>query len=125
MLRPLEGPRISLGKGIVMPIVKEPKKAAQQDATNGKKDSKPNKFQGKVVSITSNKLVMTNKEGKEYSHTFAKDAKFACGGKACKASDVKAGSEIRVTTKMDDRNVATEIEVISKSDKGEGEACCS
>ena len=47
---------------------------------------------GKVVSITGDKLVMTNKEGKEVTCTFAADATFTLDGKACKAEDLKAGT---------------------------------
>ena len=64
--------------------------------------------------MTGSKLVMANKEGKECSHTLAKDAKLTCDGTVCKAEDLKAGSKIRVTTKKDDRNVATGIECLEK-----------
>ena len=71
-------------------------------------------FDGKVVSMTGDKLVMANKEGKECSHTLAKDAKLTRDGTVCKAADLKAGNKIRVTTKKDDRNVATGIESLDK-----------
>ena len=72
-------------------------------------------FEGKVISLAGNKLVMRNKEGTAYSHTLAKDAKLTWDGKACKAEDLKAGTDIRVTTKKDDRNVATASNVSTKN----------
>ncbi|MGD9858172.1 MAG: hypothetical protein AB7U20_24780 [Planctomycetaceae bacterium] len=103
-----------------MSQVTEQKKTAAHDAAGKKRAS--NTFEGKVVSVTANKLVMTNKEGKEYSHTLAKDAKLTCDGTACKAEDLKAGRRVRVTTNKDDRNVAIGIEALNKNaDFGE---CC-
>jgi hypothetical protein len=123
MLRPLKGPSISLGKGSVMTIAKLKKKEAAQGAADTKKQPSSSSFEGKVISLTGNKLVMRNKEGTAYSHTLAKDAKLTCDGKACKADDLKAGTEIRVTTKKDDRNVATGIECLTKNK--EAASCCS
>lgn len=123
MLPPLEGPGISLGKGLFMPIAKAKKNVAAQSATIAKREPSSNTFEGNVVSITGNKLVMRNKEGVAFSHTLAKDANVTCDGKACKTEDLKAGAQIRVTTKRDDRNVATGIECLEKST--EFLTCCS
>ena len=90
-------------------------KTTPQDAAQGRKASPANTFEGKVVSITGDKLVMTNKEGKEYSHTVAKDARLTCDEATCKSEDLKAGRRIRVTTAKDDRNVATRIESLDKN----------
>lgn len=74
-----------------------------------------NTHDGKVVSITSSKLMMTNKDdGKEHSHSVSADTKVTCDGKDCKASDLKAGMKIRVTTKKSDEGVAIGIEAIDK-----------
>lgn len=70
---------------------------------------------GKVVSVTGDKLVMSNKEGKEHSHTLSKDAKVTCDAKPCKVGDLKAGMKIRVTTKGDDKQIATHVEAIDKN----------
>ncbi len=43
-----------------------------------------NTHDGKVVSITGNKLVMKNTDGKEHSHTLTADAKVTCDGTVCK-----------------------------------------
>ena len=70
---------------------------------------------GKFVSVTGDQLVMANKNGKEHSHTLAADAKVTCDGIACKAADLKAGMKIRVTTKKDDKKVATQVEALDKN----------
>ena len=106
-----------------MPTVNAKNKGAAQDMASRKKEPSSNTFEGKVVSITGNKLVMTNKTGKEYSHTLAKDAKLTREGVACKAEEFKAGSEIRVTTKKDDRNVVASIESLDKKTEFEKSFC--
>lgn len=73
-----------------------------------------NTHDGKVVSMTNGKLVMTDKDGKEHSHAVSADAKLTLDGKACKAQDLKAGLKIRVTT-MTDQAVAIAIEAIDQN----------
>ena len=98
-----------------MSTVNEEKKTAHQGTAGHKTEPCCHTtFDGKVVSMTGDKLVVANKEGKECSHTLAKDAKLTRDGTVCKAEDLKAGNKIRVTTKKDDRNVATSIESLDK-----------
>lgn len=84
------------------------------DAAINKQASSSKTFDGKVVSLAGNKLVMLSKAGTEYSHTLAADAQLTCDGVVCRAEDLKAGNQIRVTTQKNDRNVATGIESLSK-----------
>ncbi|MBY0456584.1 MAG: hypothetical protein K2V38_04550 [Gemmataceae bacterium] len=65
---------------------------------------------GKVVSVAGDKLTTTCSEGKEHCHTVARDAKVTHDGKVSKVADLKAGTEVRVTTHADDKTVATAIE---------------
>jgi hypothetical protein len=81
-----------------------------------KKETFENTHDGKLVSITSSKLVMTNKEGKEYSHSVLPYAKLTLDGKTCKAADLKPGTRIRVTTQPSDPKVAIDIEAIDKNE---------
>jgi hypothetical protein len=81
---------------------------------SGKPEACGNTYDGKVVSISGNKLVMSNQEGKEFSHTVAADAKVCCDGTACRTEDLKVGAKIRLTTKADDKHVATKIESLDK-----------
>ncbi len=98
-----------------MSAVNEEKKTAHQGTASHKAEPCCHTtFDGKVVSMTGDKLVVANKEGKQCSHTLAKDAKLTRDGTVCKAEDLKAGNKIRVTTKKDDRNVATGIESLDK-----------
>ena len=62
-------------------------------------------------------------EGKEYSHALAEDAQVTCDGTPCKAEDLKAGSNIRVTTKEGNQNVATCIEALDQNAEFAG--CCN
>lgn len=68
--------------------------------------------EGTVVSITSDRLVMTDKDGTEHSHSVSAHAKVSCDGKVCKTGDLKAGMKIRVTTRKSDTGVAIAIEAI-------------
>jgi hypothetical protein len=72
-----------------------------------------NSQDGKVVSITGDKFVMTNMEGKEeHTHTLTADSKVTCDGKACKAADLKPGMRIRVTTEKAEPHAVTRIEAL-------------
>jgi len=82
---------------------------------NDTKEQCSNTHEGKVVSATANELVSTCSKGHEHSHTVAPDAKVTCGGKVCKTTDLKAGTDVRVTTKKDDQNVAIGIEATDKA----------
>ena len=75
----------------------------------------PNTHDGQVVSITSNKLVMTGADGKEHSHAISAHTKVCCDMKECKATDLKPGMKIRVTTKRAEKGVAMEIEALDKN----------
>jgi hypothetical protein len=98
-----------------MQTIHEDKKAARQDEASHVQDYSSNSFEGKVVSITDSRLVLSNKEGKEYSHTLAKGAKITSDGTACETHHLLVGTKIRVTTKNDDRTVVTCIEALDKN----------
>ncbi len=91
------------------------KTAAPKAAGDARKDAASNMFEGKVVSMNGGKLVMSNKEGKEHTHTLSKDTKVTCDEAACKPDALKAGNKIRVTTKSDDKNVVTCVESLNKN----------
>jgi hypothetical protein len=65
---------------------------------------------GKVVSMTGDKLTTTCSDGKQHCHTVAKDAKVTCDGQASKAADLKVGTHVKVTTHKDDKTIATAVE---------------
>jgi len=74
-----------------------------------------NTHDGKVVSITDSKLVMTDKAGKEHAHTVSADTQVCCDAAECKLSDLKSGMKIRVTTHKSDKNVAVAIEALDNN----------
>lgn len=99
----------------VTTTIKDAKVATSIEAIE-KNELFANTHDGKVVSITSTKLMMTNKgDGKEHSHSVSGNTKVTCDGKVCKTSDLKAGMKIRVTTKKTDEGVAIGIEAIDKN----------
>ena len=72
-----------------------------------------NSHDGKVVSITAAKLVMTNMEGEEEQmHALTADVKITCDGKVCAAADLKSGMRIRVTTANAEPHAPTRIEAL-------------
>jgi hypothetical protein len=70
--------------------------------------------EGKVVSVTGNKLVMTDKEDKEHTFTLADNARLRCDGKICKAEDFKTGQKIRVINKKGEQTTAWRVDVLDK-----------
>jgi hypothetical protein len=80
-----------------------------------KKDNK-NQMDGKIVRIEGNRLVMTDKDGKnEHTHTIAADARVMCDGKECKLTELKKDQAVRVTTKDGDPTQAVRVEALDKN----------
>ena len=67
---------------------------------------------GKFVGISGDKLVMTTVENKQCSFSVAPDVFVCCDGVTCGIQDLKAGSKIRLTTQVDDKSEATNIEAL-------------
>jgi ribosomal protein L14 len=79
-------------------------------------DDKKNQMEGKIVRIEGNKIVMTDKDGKnEHSHTLAPDARVMLDGKEVKLTDLKKDQTVRVTTKEGDPTQAVRIEALDKN----------
>jgi len=57
--------------------------------------------EGMVVSAGESKLVMTDADGKEHSHTVAPSIPVTVNGKPGKLEDLKKGTRIRVSTDKD------------------------
>ena len=78
---------------------------------------------GKVVSITAAKLVMTNMEGnQEQTHTLTDDVRITCDGAVCKAADLRPGMRVRVTTQTATPHAATRIEALDDLSEFEKDA---
>src|SRR5262249_20449201 len=70
--------------------------------------------EGKVVSCTDTKLIMTDKDGKEHTHMLATAAKILIDAKKATAQDLKPGMKIRVTTPKDNLKTAVRVEALDK-----------
>jgi hypothetical protein len=70
---------------------------------------------GKVVSVSADKLTMTGKVGMEHSHPLAATVHVTCDGKVCVAADLKAGMRIRVTSDSAAPHTATQIEALNNN----------
>jgi hypothetical protein len=105
----------SAGDGRVWPPFTNPVQFARKKVVM--MEVRTNTFDGMMVSVMDNKLVMASVGGKERSYTVATDAKVTAYGKSCKTEDLKAGTKLRVTSKSSDRDLATRIET-----DGRGEA---
>ncbi len=58
---------------------------------------------------------MTNMDGKgEHTCTLSGDVKVTCDGTLCKASELKPGMRIRVTSAGADSHAVTQIEALDK-----------
>jgi Cu/Ag efflux protein CusF len=75
-------------------------------------DVQPGTHEGKVVKVETDKLTMTDKDGKnEHTHMIPADAKITCEGKDCKLTDLKAGYPVKITVeKKGEKNVVTKID---------------
>ena len=98
--------------------IQEDKKAATENIQDAEHNiaarvegTNKSTMDGTVVSVTSDKLTMTGKDGKEHSHALTATTKVTCDGKPCTVADLKAGTQIRVTA---DRHSASRIEAIDK-----------
>ena len=69
---------------------------------------------GKLVSVTSDTLVMTGKDGNERSHTLARNVRVTVDGRDCPPADLKAGTSIRVTIRNADPPLVIRIEGFDK-----------
>lgn len=97
-----------------------------RNADDDKKAVRANTHEGTVVSVTADKLVMKGKardgeEARKHTHTLAENAKVTCDGKACNLEELKPGQKIRVTTRGDDKTVATRVEALDKNEDFEKE----
>jgi len=68
--------------------------------------------EGLVVSAGADKLVMTDKDGKnEHSHAVSTGARITCDGKECKLEDLRKGFKVKVTVKKSEgKDQVTQIE---------------
>ncbi len=73
------------------------------------KATKSEIHEGKIVSVSGNKITSTGVKGNEHHYTLAKDAKVTFDGKTSKLSDLKVGMPVRVTTCAEDDSKASSV----------------
>jgi hypothetical protein len=61
---------------------------------------------GTLVSAAADKLVMTDSAGAEKSFSIADATKITLDGKAAKATDLKKGDKVKITTGLDGKVTA-------------------
>lgn len=115
--KPAQADKLTAGTKIRVTTLDGDIKVATGIEAISKNETFANTHDGKVVSMTSSKLVMTNKDGKEHSVSISDDTKVTCDGKACEMSDLKAGMKIRVTTSATDKGAAVNVEALDKNSK--------
>lgn len=81
----------------------------------GKQGRRTETHEGKVVSATGGRLVMTDRDGKEHTHLLAPDAKVMLDGKTATAEDLKPGMRIRVTTPRNDMRTAIRVDALDRN----------
>ncbi len=70
-------------------------------------------YDGTLVGLTGDELVMSTEDNQQHTFTIAKDAYVCCDGVTCTTADLETGSKIRLTAHVDHNNVATIIESLS------------
>lgn len=97
----------------VTPDTKDRYAAARIEALDRDPAFASSSHDGQVVSITRDKLVMTNTNGsEEHTHTLKAELRVTCDGSDCKVADLKPGMRVRVTTKIGEPYAATRIEAL-------------
>jgi uncharacterized protein (TIGR03000 family) len=88
---------------------------SEQNASEARAEDKgqTKTHEGQVVRFANHELVMKGADGKEHTHTLAKDAKITIDGKQAKAEDLKPNMKIEVTTAKGDTKSALRIEAKS------------
>ena len=105
----------TLSLGLAVALLVASAALARPDTQEGKQTG--NTHSGKFVATKgAHQFVMTDRAGKsEHTHTLAADATVTCDGKACKLSDLTAGTQIRVTVaEKDGKKVATKVEATTR-----------
>ena len=74
----------------------------------------PNVFDGVLISLSSSKLVMKGRNGKELSMNLDEGTKSSTDGIECERKALKQGQKIRVFTQKRDLSMAIKIAALDK-----------
>jgi len=112
---PLALVAVALALFLAAPALSDDKPNAQGNAQrNAQGTAQGNTHEGKVVSASGTKLVMTDRDGKEHTHTLAPNGQVMVDGRNAKIEDLRPGMRIRVTTEQGNIGVVTRIEGLDK-----------
>jgi hypothetical protein len=92
--------------------------ALQAPAQNAKGQDKDQTHEGKIVKITKDELVMTDKAGKEHTHKLTAATKLRLDNKDVQAADIgdfKKDMKVRVSINATTKAV-TKVEALSTGD---------
>jgi hypothetical protein len=88
----------------------------RSDANDNQSDVAKIHHDGKLVSITGDRLVMTGAQGNaERTCTLATDVRVTCDGRTCKSEDLRPGMRIRVTSESKAPHKTIRIEALDKN----------
>jgi len=74
--------------------------------------------EGKIVSVSKDKLTMTEKDGtNKHTHKVSADATITLDGKKAKLTELKEGQFVKVTFSDDADKTATKLEASTKEKK--------
>lgn len=74
--------------------------------------SPSNRHYGTVVSTTNSTLVTLTDSGLTQSHAVVEHSRILQRGKACRLAEIAAGSRVRITPRLRDQGVASEVECL-------------
>ena len=94
---------------------KEEKNRVAANAAASETDVSTNVYEGNLVSVYHNKIMVRNKEGNEHSHILAKDVLLTCDGALCTVETLKGGNRVRVTTEKNNRNISIRVDSLDKN----------
>jgi RNase P/RNase MRP subunit p29 len=67
---------------------------------------------GTVVSTTNSTLVTLTDCGRTQTHSVVEHSRVLQRGKACRLAEIAAGSRVRITPRIRDQGVASEVECL-------------
>jgi hypothetical protein len=70
----------------------------------------PRSVDGKLISVTGDKLTCNCAKGEKHEYAIAKGTRVTCDGQESKISELKNGSTVRLTMCQDDKNKVMAID---------------
>jgi hypothetical protein len=81
---------------------------------HGKHEAAPGSENGRIVTITHDRIVTKSAMHGERVHSLARDVRVTRDGKPCRIDDLKLGVNVRVTVRKDDEMTAIRIDCLQR-----------